>query len=116
MNRKKVIGDMGEKLALDFLLAKDYRLESKNYRYRHYEIDLILKQEELLVFVEVKTRKNKDFGLPEEAVDENKSAFLSQAIEAYLEEHNWEYDFRFDVIAISLEPSIEICHLEDVNL
>ncbi len=63
------LGQEGERMALEFLLGKGYRMLFRNYRQGRGEIDLIMQMDQLLVFVEVKTRSNTDYGEPEEAVN-----------------------------------------------
>ena len=116
MNRKKIIGNLGESLASLFLEDYDYKIVKRNYRYKNSEIDIIAKKDGVLVFVEVKTRKNNDYGNPEDAVGKAKIAAVTRAIEAYIEDENWEGDIRFDVISISLNPEPTIMHLEDLSL
>ena len=107
-------GTRGELRALKFLLENGYVVLTRNYRYRHYEIDLVASHEGVLVFAEVKTRGSKNYGYPEEFVDEDKMDFVRLAAENFIEEHNWQGEIRFDIIAI-LEKggSVEITHFVD---
>ena len=95
-------GQKGEALARQFLEEKGYHILETNWRYRRAEIDLIAKDGEILVFVEVKTRSNVAFGRPEEFVSDRKEQFMVAAASAYMEAtgHNWE--IRFDIIAVVL--------------
>ncbi|WP_166396602.1 YraN family protein [Rubrobacter marinus] len=65
---RRATGELGESLALGYLVRKGYELVERNYRTRHGEIDLILRGEDVLVFVEVKARRGRGFGDPLEAV------------------------------------------------
>ncbi|HJX70582.1 MAG TPA: YraN family protein [Bacteroidales bacterium] len=93
-------GREGEQLAAKFLQEKGYNILETNWRYRHKEIDIIAVRDNEIVFVEVKTRKNTDFGYPEEAVDCNKQKHLIDAAEAYMIDKNLDLNARFDVISI----------------
>lgn len=106
-------GSRGEALAADFLLEKGFELVAKNYRYKHAEIDLIVKRDNLLVFVEVKTRKSSSFGEPESFVDEKKAAKIFEGADHYIFENNWNGNIRFDIISVKLEAVPVIEHFED---
>jgi len=112
-------GRWGEHLALRLLKKKKYRIEGKRVRVgRHDEIDLIAWQDDILVFVEVKTRKNERFGRPVTAVNSAKRKRLSRAAVAYLRKMPKHPNYiRFDVVEVIGEPKKphpEIRHLENV--
>ena len=73
MSKNNELGLEGEKLATDFLKSKGYKIIENNYRYRRAEIDIIAVHKGTLIFVEVKTRSNFNYGEPEHAVDEHKA-------------------------------------------
>jgi len=105
----KKIGDQGEKLALNFLIKKKFSLVQRNYHSRYGEIDLIMKNEELLIFVEVRLRSSQNFGGALASVDYRKQAKLIKCAQYYLLKHPTKLNLRFDVIAISpLESQHEI--------
>lgn len=108
-------GEQGEAIALHCLLKKGYAILEKNWRYRRAEVDLIAKDGEILVFVEVKTRTSDHFGRPEAFVTERKKQFLQTAATVYMEQIGHEWEIRFDIIAVLLHPSreAEIQHFED---
>ncbi len=113
-NSAKQLGKRGEDLAQKYLFNKGYEILTTNYRYKHAEIDLIVKTKELLVFVEVKCRSNTDFGLPECAVDEKQENRIIKAAEHFLLNSDWENNIRFDIISIIFEQgSYQIEHFED---
>jgi putative endonuclease len=99
-NHRQIFGAWGEAQAAAFLEKKGLKILARNYRTNKGELDLIARDGEDLVFIEVKTRKNLDFGYPEEAVTANKIGHLIEAAEAYLFEHIEEQSWRLDVIAI----------------
>jgi putative endonuclease len=113
-NSNRKTGLIGEDLALNYLLNQGYLLLERNWRFKHYEIDLIMKDGSFLVFVEVKARSTAAFGWPEQAVHLSKQAFLLKAAQEYLFQNNNEGELRFDIIAIILTksgPKIE--HIKD---
>ncbi|MGB3183647.1 MAG: YraN family protein [Cyclobacteriaceae bacterium] len=107
------IGTNGERMAEKFLINKGYKLLRRNYRYKRAEIDLIMQTEDVITFIEVKTRKNKAFGNPEEFVTEMQAERIMDAAENYLAENKLDIPFRFDIVAITMNPVMEILHLED---
>jgi len=112
--KNKEFGKTGEDLAISFLKDKGYDFLSRNYRYKKYEIDLIFQYKNLLIFVEVKTRNNVDFGFPEEQVSSRQEKAIQAAAEQYIFENNWLKDIRFDIIAIDFqEASPRIEHFID---
>ena len=109
----KEIGDRGEEQAKAHLLENGYLLLETNWRHKKYELDIIAKINQTIVFIEVKTRKNNTFGEPELSVTKKKQQFLIAAAQQYVITNNIEEDFRFDIIAItnnSQNKSIQ--HLE----
>ena len=72
MQKTTEIGKKGEILAKDFLIAKNYTILFMNWRYKHSEIDIIAQDGKMIVFVEVKSRKNNQYGNPEEFVTKHK--------------------------------------------
>lgn len=102
-NRK--FGDWGEKLAEDFLLRKEYEILDRNFQKRCGEIDLICRKDDVLHFVEVKTRteaSTQRFGLPEEAVTKKKQQRIIQTAFTYLSEKNYggKINWQIDVVSI----------------
>lgn len=108
------IGDRGEDSALRMLLAKGYELVERNYRTRYGEIDLILREGECLVFVEVKLRRGAAFGDPAEAVTPRKQETIRSIAEQYIVEREPDFEeARFDVIGIQEGAGTpEVRHIE----
>jgi putative endonuclease len=99
----KKLGEEGEKLAADLLSKKGYEILKRNYRFGKGEIDIVAedKEKDFLVFVEVKTRRNLEYGEPEYAITKSKIRQLKKLAAAYLSENEIEdKDCRFDVVAI----------------
>lgn len=108
---RKDIGNSGEQQAAEFLTSKGYAIVAMNYRHKRGEIDLIIKKNELLVFVEVKTRNNTQYGTPEQFVSKGQQDLIVETANAYISEFNWHGPIRFDIVAII--PGKEIRHFED---
>ncbi|MDF9801011.1 putative endonuclease [Catalinimonas alkaloidigena] len=106
-------GQSGEELAARFLEKKGFTIISRNYRYRRAEVDLIARKAQLLIFVEVKTRKGSAFGNPEDFVDSKKAALVIEAADHYIHQNDWQGNIRFDIIAILTKPEVDIQHMED---
>ena len=94
------LGKTGEDLAAQFLAAKGYQLLHRNWRYSHYEIDIIAINGERLHFVEVKMRSSKKYGFPEEAVTKKKFQRLLQAADEFLYQHPQYRHVQYDILAI----------------
>ena len=95
------LGRRGEALALEFLRRKGYRIVERGFRLFRGEIDIIARDGDTLVFVEVKTRATTEFGLPEEAVTPAKQAQIRKIARGFLAARDLgEPDCRFDVLAI----------------
>ena len=114
MNTRKC-GAQGEAAAVDYLLKKGYRILERNFRFERGEIDIIAEDCNQLVFVEVKARRSKLFGDPEEAITEAKCKQLWKVAEGYLFEHDLDdSSCRFDVVAIEYEKNVPVIrHIED---
>lgn len=98
-------GAAGEELAVDYLLKKDYLILERNWRCKHFEIDIIASLQNILVFVEVKTRKSIDFGYPEESISKIKMKRLKLAGTFYHYQNPKYKRIQFNVIAILLLPN-----------
>ena len=103
-DQRKTIGKVGEELALLMLEDAGYEPVETNYRTRFGEIDLIVKKDGVLCFVEVKTRLSDEFGTGREAVDYRKKEHIKKTALCYLKERrpNVEY-IEFQVVEISVE-------------
>lgn len=93
-------------MAKAHLEARGLRLVQRNYRCPRGEIDLIMREGEMLVFVEVRYRRGTRFGSGAESVDRRKQARLIAAATDYLQRHGRGAPARFDVVAIGAEPPI----------
>ena len=108
-------GEIGETVAAHYLQTHGYVIAERNWRSGRAEIDIIARLKDALVLVEVKTRSSSHFGSPETFVTARKERLIAQAAQAYMEavQHDWE--IRFDIIAIVLQPdgSHDLQHFED---
>jgi putative endonuclease len=114
-NGKLVLGKAGERVAEQYLKNKGYKLVERNYRCAAGELDLIVLDRRVVVFVEVKTRSGHGYGSPLEAVEFRKQRKMIQAAQYFLSEKKLhQRDARFDVVGISWpgrEPVVE--HIEN---
>ncbi|MBR3556827.1 MAG: YraN family protein [Oscillospiraceae bacterium] len=118
MSREKLLGAFGEAAAAEYLRKKRYEILGMNYRCRLGELDIIARQKETLVFVEVKLRREGGFAPAAEAVTPAKQRRLEIAAETWLAENGLEdVPCRFDIIEVYLEKNgrriKKINHLEE---
>lgn len=107
-------GRYGEDLAIRYLRSRGYKILTTNFRSKFGEIDIIAIDHETLVFIEVKTRWSKKFGLPEEAVTPWKLKSIIKTGEYFKMLHpELPESLRIDVVAISLSPGGEV---EEIKL
>ncbi len=115
MAKHNETGKIGEHLARTFLESKGFLILEVNWRYRKAELDLIAKDGETLVFIEVKTRSTDLFGQPTESISARKKQLLADAASAYIEQIGHDWAIRFDVISIIYKSAehYTIEHFED---
>lgn len=109
-------GTSGEKMAAGYFTSIGFTVLHTNWRHSHWEVDIIAHKNNILHFIEVKTRRTKKFGHPEEAVSKKKIQNLLNAAEEYLYQHPEWKRIQFDVLAITVlknEP-VEYFFIEDV--
>ena len=105
----KIKGKKGEDLAKSHYEKLGCEILEENYRYKRAEIDLIvLKEEALLVFVEVKNRTRTDFGEAETFVSEAQQDRIKEAAEDYIFGINWQKDIRFDIVCVDDVEKLEV--------
>ena len=112
------LGKWGEDLAADYLQRKGYTIIERDWKSGKRDLDIIAQDGNVIVFVEVKTRRNRLFGEPEESVDYHKLQNLQQAISHYVKFKHIRQEIRFDIISIvgtvGTDPDIQ--HIQDVML
>ena len=102
MNLTGILGNRAENLALKYLRKRGLKLETRNFSCRYGELDLILRDQDYLVFVEVRYRKDQRFGGALESVDSHKQAKLRRAAEFYLIKHKHsDTPCRFDILCVA---------------
>ncbi|MFK7900181.1 MAG: YraN family protein [Cyclobacteriaceae bacterium] len=106
------IGNEGERKAQDYLASEGCTILETNFRYKRGEIDIIAQKNDILLFIEVKQRKNSQFGSPEGFVDSKKEALIQSVAEDYLEKKNWSGRIRFDILSIESNTG-NITYFED---
>ena len=111
-------GKWGEDIALDYLCKKNYKIVETGFRSRFGEIDIIAKNKEFLVFVEVKTRKNTNFAYAREYVSKDKQRKIIATANYWLAIRPTKLQPRFDVIEVytnddQLKNSPQINHIEN---
>jgi len=118
MARHHQTGKKGEELAEEFLKQKGHHILYKNWRYSHYEIDLITDKDGMLHIIEVKARTTATQEHPEESVTKKKFRFLLLAADEFLYQHPQYRHVQFDILAITLHKNRDpdIFLIEDVYL
>ena len=107
------LGRLGESLAAEALGSRGYEVVAHNYRCAWGEIDLVARQGETWVFVEVRTRRGASFGTPEESVTASKKAHLIAAAQSYLAANGLDdVAWRIDFVGVEIGPSGELTRLD----
>ena len=111
-------GKKGEELGNGYLLTNGYNILETNWRHSHWEVDVIAIKNGTLHFIEIKTRRSKKFGLPEDKVDTKKVRYLINAAEQYLYLNPQWKRIQFDILSINLTENemAEYFLIEDVYL
>jgi len=116
--KHQLLGQEGEALAVIWLTEKGYTMLHRNWRYSYYEVDIIASLNNVLHFIEVKTRRSKKFGDAEEAVDNKKISNLMNAGEEYQYQYPQWKRVQYDVLSINLYPNntADYFFIEDIYL
>ncbi len=108
------LGEIAERLAIDHLVKLGYQILEHNWYHGHLELDIVAKDKEELVVVEVKSRNGLRYEHPSEAVTNTKIKRIVEATDAYLIEKEMDVDTRFDVITvIFVNEKFELEHFKD---
>jgi putative endonuclease len=115
LSKQQSTGKLGEDIASNFLQKAGYSLLERNWRFRKAEIDIIAKDGEVLVFVEVKAKSYTYFGAPEESVSSYKEDLIIDAAHQYMIKIGHDWEIRFDIISIVLDKNkgTSITHFKD---
>ena len=111
-------GKTGEELAEAWLIQKGFEIMERNWRFSHYEIDIIAMKKGIPHFVEVKTRSSYRFGPPENKVKNKKIKDLLKAAAEYMYRHRQFKNFHIDILSINIQKNgeAEYFFIEDVSL
>jgi putative endonuclease len=104
-------GSQGEEEAALYLQSQTYKILAKNYRYGHAEIDIIAKIDNIIIFIEVKTRSGNTIGHPEDFLSKAQQKRIVKAAKYYLESQKIDSEIRFDIISIVKNKELE--HIKD---
>ncbi len=97
----KRVGNFGEMLALNYLESLNYKILDRNFNTSYGEIDIIAKEKNEYVFIEVKTRTSKNYGRPADAVDFKKKKHIQNASKIYIYKHKLEDKYiRYDIVEV----------------
>ena len=114
--KRRETGALGERIACEFLGKNGYEILEKNYRCPDGEMDIVAQQKDTLVFIEVRTKKSRFFGRPEESITTVKQERLTKLAEQYGQAHeNLPEAWRIDVVAIQIENNGKIERIEIIE-
>ncbi|MEA3346025.1 MAG: YraN family protein [Chloroflexota bacterium] len=101
---RRQLGNWGEERVAEFLRRQGYVIIERNWRCAAGELDIIAWEGEWLAFIEVRTRRGRSYGTPEESITPAKQAKLIELARLYMQEHpKLECDWRIDVVAVELQ-------------
>lgn len=112
MDSRRKLGQRGEALAAQHLEHQGYEILARNWRCQAGELDLVALDGPCLVAVEVRTRRGRRFGTPEESITAAKRARLIELADAYVDEAGWAGHWRIDVVAIEMDRTGHLLRLE----
>jgi putative endonuclease len=114
--KRRETGNLGEKLAAGFLQKRGYHILKTNYRCPEGEVDIVARCKDCLVFVEVRTKRGQEFGIPEESVTLTKMDKLRRVAEHYRQAHDdIPASWRIDVVAIELDRQNRPRRIEQIE-
>lgn len=115
---KQAVGAIGEEIAEEYLKKNNYEILEKNFRYRRLgEIDIISRENNVICFVEVKSRSSIEYGYPREAVNRKKQDNIRKLAQIYLAQRNiYNADIRFDVVEVYIEKEGNNIQAKKVSL
>ena len=108
------LGKEGEEEAAAYLEAHGYTILPRNWRSGRFELDIVAEKDNELIVIEVKTRRNNEYGLPEEAVTSRKIRHIVSSTDSYLKKYAIDLPVRFDIITVvGTQPPFQIEHIEE---
>lgn len=116
IDKRKILGNWGEQRAKEHLLAADYKLIAENWRNKHGEIDLIMQDDNVVVFIEVRTKESSSFGTGVESITAQKRSKIREMAASFLQYKSWwDKPIRFELIAIDKKGlEYKITHLKNI--
>lgn len=108
------LGKWGESIAALHLESRGFEILERNWRCSRGEIDLVARVGETLVFVEVKTRRGRAMGMPEQGLTPYKSRRLLELAQLYLSHHDLDVSWRIDLVAVELDGSGTLLRCEHI--
>lgn len=114
--KRKELGNLGEKIAVEYLQTENYKIIKRNFYCKQGEIDIIAQKQKEIIFIEVKTRTNNSFGIPAEAVNAIKQRHMKQVANYFLCKNDlFEQFIRFDVIEVMLRNGkFKVNHIKQI--
>lgn len=109
----KVKGNKGEQLAVDFLLNIGYTILDRNFRSGKAEIDIIAKDKNFIIFIEVKSRSVFNEGTPRDLLSNSQQKRIIEAAHNYIIDNDINEEARFDFISVTLDQQNKIEHIKD---
>jgi putative endonuclease len=106
------LGRGSEALAAEYLEARGYTILERNYRVGHKEVDLIVRRDDLVAFVEVKAKAGKGYGHPLEAITWAKRREIGYVAQVWAAAHGRGYQYRFDAVAVVWKGGV--CEIEHI--
>lgn len=114
MDSTKDIGREGEDIACEYLLKKGYKIKDRNWHFSRYEVDIIIENDDYIVFVEVKFRSGNYFGEPEVFVSQKQKYNLIRAANHYIDKMDIVKEARFDILSIlKTGDKLTVNHIAD---
>jgi putative endonuclease len=116
---RQQLGRLGEELTSEYLRDCGWTIIQERFRVQRGEIDLVCRDGEVLVFVEVRARTSNEFGDGLESIHPKKVWRMSRVAQAYLHQYNWKGEFRIDVVALMMSVAgqvLDIHHISDITL
>ena len=111
-DHRRRLGQHGEILAAQHLASKGHNIVARNWRCETGELDLVTMDGDCLAFVEVRTRRGRSLGSPEESITQSKQTRLIALSEAYIQANEWAGEWRIDVVAIEIDPRGRLLRLD----
>lgn len=111
--KNKELGDLGERLAAKFLRRGGYGILARKYRCKFGEIDIVAKDRDTLVFVEVRSRTDSEYGFPSETIDYKKREHIKRVAAEFLTRFDlFDYDCRFDCVSVLFDDNFKPKQIE----